>query len=199
MMVKRMIDTDWYSERFRKFFQQLMVNEGWISDDKLDLGGHTIAGITEKYHPKEHAVLMWMIENNTEHSTIMASVQSFYYDNYYNPWYDVIADSSLAFKIFDFGVNAGVKRSVKILQRTHNKYQTNMKIKVDGLFGKNTLRAINLDSIPKDDGTETEFYYLYIDNIEKFYRSLWNFFRFGKGWLNRLKRVFNGAKNLTTE
>jgi lysozyme family protein len=173
-----------------------MLNEGWISDDELDKGGHTIAGITEASHSVEHNLLMEMIENKTDKEIIISFIQSFYYINYYNPLYDDIIDSSLAFKIFDFGVNAGIKTSVRILQRTHNQFQPDNKIKVDGLFGRNTLRAINLDSAPMDKYLETEFYYLYIDNLEGYYRSLWNFFKFGKGWINRLKRIFNGATNL---
>jgi lysozyme family protein len=185
------------SKRFLKFFPELMASEGWISDDEFDKGGHTIVGITETHHPQAHSILVYMIENKYDKDLITSFIESFYYINYYNPLYDNVNDSSLVFKIFDFGVNAGIRTSVKILQRTHNQFQSDSKIKVDGVFGNNTLKAINLDSVPKDECTETKFYHLYISNIEKYYRSLWNFFRFGKGWMNRLKRIFNGAPNLT--
>lgn len=185
-----------YSLRYDKFFEELMLNEGWISDDKFDKGGHTIAGITKKYHLEAHHNLQYMIDKNYNKETIMAFIKSFYYVNYYNKLYDKIIDSSLAFKIFDFGVNAGIRTSIKLLQKTYNKYEPESKISVDGIFGENTLQAINLASHPTEEILETEFYHRYIKKLEKYYKSLWNFFRFGKGWLHRLKRVLNKTPNL---
>jgi lysozyme family protein len=125
--------------------------------------------------------------------------------SYWNPLYDEINDSSLAYRLFDLGVNAGVSKAVRILQLTIKKYYDN-DIKVDGIFGNQTLlmvnRFANYSAIPirlhkiKTIPGENVFYAYYIHEIGKFYHSLSNFWKFGKGWLNRVRKVFNGAPDL---
>jgi len=207
--------------RSDEFIKEMLLNEGYESDDPLDSGGHTIWGISKRAHPEDFRILAGF---KGKQKAAKDFVYEFYKREYYNPLYDKITDVSLAFKIFDFGVNAGRKRAVKILQRLINKYNEVLsirvfafadnnfigeylkndfpvrKIKVDGIFGRITLGNVNYfsrDAIRyflSDDEMiqgETEFYTMYVQELEKYYKSLWNFFRFGKGWLNRLKRIFN--------
>lgn len=181
--------------RYEKFYQHLIKNEGWISNDEYDYGGHTIVGISKKSFPVVHDFVQQMIEDDFQREHINQYIKLFYYLNFYNPLYDKVIDSSLAFRIFDFGVNAGVRKSVKLLQKTCNKW-INERISVDGIFGKETLSTTNQLSHSKDQYKETNFYYDYVERLEKYYKSLWNFFRFGEGWLNRLKNIFNKSPNL---
>ena len=185
------------SFRFEEFFTELAINEGWESHNAFDPGGKTICGVTEKFFPEEYRTIVYMIESGYEMGTVLLYIRSFYFINFWNPMYDKISDSSLAFKLFDFGVNASVRKSVKILQRTHNIYNDRrQRVVVDGIFGKKTMVNINMDSHPQTDEIETKFYQMYVDRVEKYYRSLKNFFVFGKGLLNRTKKVFNGVPNL---
>ena len=185
-----------FSVRFNLFFKELMKNEGWIADDALDLGGHTVVGITKKFFPLYHDIVMNMVKARYSEEKIHMFIKLFYYIHFYNPLYDEIHDSSLAFKLFDFGVNASVRRSVKFLQRTNNLNNVEQ-IKIDGGFGPTTLRVVNSFGSPHSILKETDFYHSYVKSLGKYYKSLWNFFRFGKGWLKRLNRVFNKTKDLS--
>lgn len=190
-----------YSQRYDQFFLYLLENEGWLSDDKLDSGGKTLMGISENNFPQDFHEAYHLYEYGL-YNELKEYVKRFYYKNFYNQYYDLIVDSSLAFKLFDFGVNAGVRKAVKLLQKVINEnlkkyYNKNNKLKVDGRYGEVTHQKLNLllnyqYSIKNIDNSELPFYHDYIKRIEKFYKSLWNFFRFGKGWMRRLKKVFNG-------
>ena len=99
----------------------------------------------------------------------------------------------MAFKIFDFGVNAGKKRSVKYIQKSVNNLMPERRLLVDGIFGNNTLTQINLIIHRTDD----QPYQAYIKRLEKFYRTRSLFWRFGKGWLIRLRKRKQIRANLS--
>lgn len=179
------------SIRYVQFHTQLMKNEGWIVEDVYDTGKHTIAGITKTFFPREHDRLLSLIESGATYDQIHDFISLFYFMHFWNDLYNYIYDYSLAFKVFDFGVNAGTTTAVKLLQKTLNKYEPNRKLVVDGKFGKRTLASLNIINPHNCQDSESSFYYDYVSRLEKYYRSLWNFFRFGKGWLRRLKIVLN--------
>lgn len=190
-----------YNERFDDFFNLMIENEGWVSDDSIDSGGKTLMGISKNNFPKEFE-MAWYLYEHEHFMFIKIYVKNFYFIRFYNKLYDSILDSSLAFKLFDFGVNAGVRKAVKILQRTINSnvknyYNGNKPLKVDGIYGDCTHKKLNnllayQNSLDERYNNELQIYNEYVERIEKFYKSLWNFFRFGKGWLNRLKKIYNG-------
>ena len=67
-----------------------------------------------------------------------------YYKEYWKkPHFDYIKNSKIATELFEFGVNAGVKTSVKILQRAYNLLNTNDIIKEDGILGSITAHRVN--------------------------------------------------------
>ncbi len=161
--------------------------EGQYSNDPLDNGGRTIYGVASKFWPQEfHEIYgLWQQNKKKEAQEI---AKSFYRTHFWNSLYKQINDGFLIFKLFDFGINAGRRTAVKKLQKSVNlvyrEYKVDKKIKVDGAFGHRTLNAIN--SI---DGKI--LYDRYIHSLETYYRSLPTFFRFGRGWLNRLKHKVN--------
>lgn len=58
-----------------------------------------------------------------------------------NTNFDKIRDQKLTNAVFDMAVNGGIAQSVKLLQRAAN--QLRNELKIDGVFGKITLRVVN--------------------------------------------------------
>jgi lysozyme family protein len=81
----------------------------------------------------------------------------------------------LDYLMFDFAVNAGAGRAIKILQ-------TAVGVTPDGGFGPMTMKAVQaVDPV--------ELIERFSQAKEDFYRSLAQFPTFGKGWLNRVADV----------
>lgn len=192
--------------RFPIFFEKLFLNEGGFSNDPNDSGGKTIYGITQNNFPKQYSVLSELYFGGKK-ELAKNYAMGFYEKLFWNPLYDKIIDSSLAFKVFDLGVNMGETRAVELLERTLKNY-FNINIVCDGVFDDKLLIEVNTvhflypKSQPKDYikfENETLFYSLYCFEVEKFYKSRKTFWKFGKGWLRRLKDVFNKVPNLPQE
>jgi len=174
--------------KFDKAYEEMAKWEGGYSDDKYDPGGKTIWGITERHHPETFGIIIDLLKTGNK-ALARLTAKNLYYRLYWNPLYDEIPDSSLAFKVFDFGVNAGVKRAVKILQKTINNLYGTKYLFVDGMFGQDTLKSILLIEQTNKDCkySFTSIYNDYIKRLGRFYRSLGTFWRFGKGWMRRLR------------
>uniref|UniRef100_A0A6H2A476 Putative glycoside hydrolase n=1 Tax=viral metagenome TaxID=1070528 RepID=A0A6H2A476_9ZZZZ len=164
---------------FDKAYNFTKQNEGGFSNHQRDSGGKTIYGITSKYYPETYQKVMTTIEKGGDADPI---VKKFYKDNFWNPLYEKIFYPPLAVRLFDLGVNIGIKKSVRLLQRTFNRLST-IKISEDGDFGQLTLKAVNSPPFTHD-----VFYDGYITTAERYYRSLRDFDVFGKGWVNRLHK-----------
>lgn len=164
--------------RFTKAFNFTKQNEGGFSHNPHDKGGATIYGVSSKYFPEVYNQLI--LESDQEQ--IEQILKAFYYTEFYNDLYEEIFFEPLAIRLFDLSVNLGKKKAISILQSTFNTLSQNI-IKADGVFGRGTLRAINLPPI-----IHPNFYLRYQKNAEAYYRSLDDFDVFGRGWLNRLYR-----------
>jgi lysozyme family protein len=81
----------------------------------------------------------------------------------------------LDYLMFDFAVNAGAGRAIKILQSA-------VGVTPDGGFGPMTMAAVQ--AVDPVDLIER-----FSQAKEDFYRSLTTFSTFGKGWLNRVADV----------
>ena len=176
-MVKKVFDL------FPAAVEITFQNEGVKADDPYDPGSKTIFGIASKYHKLIYQEIVSLYDGGLKLKARQRA-KDFFRANYWNEIYNYINDSTLAFKIFDFGVNAGKKRSVKYIQKTVNSLMPEKKLLVDGIFGNNTLIQINLIIHRPDD----QPYQAYIKSLEKFYRTRSLFWRFGKGWLKRLRK-----------
>lgn len=154
-------------ERYTKAFNFMMKNEGGFSDHPADRGGATLFGVSSKFFPQTYNEL----QNATDDLERQQILFKFYHDEFWNPLYDQIRSERLAVRLFDLGVNLGVKRAVRLIQQIAG-------VTIDGVFGKQTLRAVNLYDV----------YGNFIAEADKYYRSLDDFPTFGKGWINRLYR-----------
>ena len=123
---------------------------GGYTNDPKDAGGETKWGISKNKHP--HLSIKSLTFNDA---------LRIYQNEYWNDKYDYIADTALAFKLFDMGINNGVKTAVKKLQKAVK--ASGKAIKADGVFGNITLAAVN-------DCDATILYQAYIDALEKRYR-----------------------------
>lgn len=130
---------------FQTSYQKLRKLEGYFLKD---VDGITYAGISKKYHPDWSG---WTIINKypdlknddkCPDASIEPLIYSFYYDNYWdNKLFSQIDSQRVATFIFCQYVNSGYHAFI-IVQKA-------LKITVDGVFGKETLDAINEANIPK--------------------------------------------------
>ncbi len=168
--------------KFDIAFKHLMDNEGGYSNDPVDSGGKTIFGIASKYHP-EWFNLVYTAYKSRDKKVAEDLAKKFYKSKFWNDKYDLIEDSSLAFRIFDFGVNAGVKKSVKIFQKSINFWHNNGKLKVDGVFGLRTLS--------KSNAIKQEWLYLlYTIKIYLYYIVRPTAWKHLRGWTLRLLKRY---------
>lgn len=166
---------------FEKALSQTLKNEGGYVNNKNDNGGETNYGITATiarrygYQGKMRNIPFYV-------------VKEIYYNEYWKKTNAAnIQNFNLAFLLFDFAVNSGVKNSCKKLQTAINKV-SGSNLVIDGIIGQKTINAI-------EKYTDNEHYHFYINKLEKtyiaeilnYYTSLSKFNIFGKGWINRIK------------
>lgn len=111
---------------FDRAFDLLLGHEGGYSDHKVDPGGKTKFGITE-------AVARQYGYRGEMKDLPVEVAKAIYRGQYWDDLYDQLPFID-AFNVFDGGVNSGVSRSVKWLQKS-------VGVSQDGLFGPNTLAA----------------------------------------------------------
>jgi lysozyme family protein len=152
---QRMPHKENMKQNYQYCLNELLKDEGGYTNDPKDPGGPTNFGITladyRRYiDPKGTAT---DVKNMT-----VDQAKSIYKSKY---WDAVNADglpSGLDYTVFDYGVNSGVSRAVRILN----------KLKSDDVV--HTINLIN-------------------DERLAFLQSLPTWFRFGKGWSNRVSNV----------
>lgn len=88
--------------------------------------------------------------------------------------------------VFDFGVNAGVKRSARMLQRF-------LRVDDDGVIGPATLAAVEDRKAVIGSHALIAFFQA---ERRVYYKSLPHFPTFGKGWLRRVDAVEKTAKGM---
>lgn len=192
-----------YYEAFNKFFDHLFQDEGGYLPGRQarklkDPGGATNIGISLRFLIGigiDRADLDrdgdinndGVIDEKDIVCLTREQAKDLYFKYFYNPLYEMIDNAEIANRIFNFGVNAGKRAAVKLIQTSVNDYLDATILKVDGKFGKKTLDAIN-GCLPA-----RKLYDHYSFLIESFYRDL-NKPQFFKGWMNRLRKLLNWEK-----
>lgn len=154
-------------KRFLNIVESTLIYEGGFVNDPDDPGGKTNFGISQRSYPNLD------IQNLTRQQ----SIDIYYHDYYLKYQFNKIVEYKLAQRVFDFGVNAGPARSIKLLQNAANK--TGANLKEDGLIGPLTLNAVNSTRYPG-----ALFAHLFV-NMFDYYVGL-NKPKYLNGWLNRL-------------
>ena len=161
--------------RFQYAVGIVLNHEGGFSDDKNDPGGMTNYGISQRFVDDEKLKL------NIQHLTLDEAkdiYRKYWWDRYH---YDAVNDLKLATKIFDLSVNLGPDKAHALVQKSLNHIQ-NEHIAIDGVFGPQTIAAVNQSDPIKlmtEFRLETRDYYI---NLVSHNPSL---AKFEYGWLVR--------------
>ena len=110
---------------FNSAFNLLMQNEGGYVFNANDKGGETKYGISKRAYPNED------IKNLT-----LERAQEIYKRDYWNRCKCDQLPDCLSIAVFDFAVNSGTNRAIKLLQKA-------LDVKADGIIGNQTIGAAN--------------------------------------------------------
>lgn len=107
------------SKTFEQAYAHVRKWEGGFSNHPNDSGGKTIAGITQRYNPKEYNAVMGMLSAGNKVGA-EAYIKNFYLRIYTQSGAAGLEakDPALAFTHFDMAVNAGISRANKILAQS---------------------------------------------------------------------------------
>jgi lysozyme family protein len=141
---------------FYEAYQITKKHEGGYVNDKDGVGGETYKGISRRYHPSWPG---WKIVDACKgKSDFLNKIYSdekleelvigFYKEHFWDVnLLDEVSSQSVANEMFDTGVNMGVGRAAKFLQKALNVLNKNGKLYPDlvedGVIGSGTLRALN--------------------------------------------------------
>lgn len=189
---------------FEIAYGETAIYEGGYVNDPVDKGGETHLGIARKFNGDWEG---WPIIDKikTDHpddfkSRINANeklaqlAKELFREKYWTPIRgDEIPNQHIANKVFDTGVNMGVKRSVLFLQQGLNLLNRNQRnygdIEIDGKFGNATLQAIKQFLKLEKDKPDYLLKLLnlqqaahYVDIMKRDSTQE----RFARGWLNRV-------------
>lgn len=134
---------------FEIAYERTLRWEGGYVNDPDDPGGETIFGISRRNNPKW---IGWATVDSfkkklnpaawrevfNKNSMLEQLAYDYYKHNYWRKKFENIKSQSLVNSIFDFGVNAGLKTSIKTFQATLPTYTG----KIDGIIGPITLRSV---------------------------------------------------------
>lgn len=153
-------------EVFNKCIPIILKHEGGYVDDPDDLGGETNFGICKKSYPDLD------IKNLT-----IDQAKKIYYEDYWFPMrlYNITNDE-LVLHVFDHGINAGIRTSLKMLQRV-------VGVDQDGYIGNQTLKAIsnfNGDIVQAFKNARIQYYNDIVAHRPANAKFL-------KGWLHRIE------------
>jgi len=202
-----------YGKTFIESLQYVLENEGYYSNNPDDPGGETFRGISRKFHPdwkgwviidkfkKDPEVLK---KEYLKNKTLQRYVAKFYYFNFYKKSHaDFFEEFSptLAYNIFDYAINAGVRTSLKNLQTSLNILIKEFKLKlkplmVDGIIGphstntfKIVLDELNEDLIIRAYQNSRVLHYINLIKERPIY------LKFIKGWVKRSLNFKKISKN----
>jgi len=169
-------------ENFKTCLNMLLEHEGGFVNHPSDPGGMTNLGVTKAVYDK------FINRESTEEemrALTPIEVAPIYKKNYWDRGRCDDLPSGVDWSIFDWGVNSGVGRSAKALQRI-------VGVTADGGIGPMTLKAVaNFE--PKDIIVKMHA------TRQKFYEGLTTFKTFGKGWTRRNNETLETALKMIKE
>ena len=160
-------------------FERVLKSEGGFVNHPKDPGGMTNLGVTKRIWEE------W-VQHSVDEAEMRALTPDLVKPMYKARYWDAVKGDDLPrgldYAMYDFAVNAGPWRAVKVLQCA-------LGVPADGVIGRQTITAANkVDS--------TELLELFTLGKEAFYKSLDGFNTFGRGWLNRVAEVQKAAEGL---
>jgi uncharacterized protein (TIGR02594 family) len=163
--------------RFDMALAHVLKMEGGFSNDPYDPGGPTNFGITLRTYATHVGRTLDGSSRAGLVSQLRAiapeTVRAIYHTRYWSPAGCADMPPGLDLMHFDAAVNHGVGGAIRLMQRA-------VHVEADGEIGPVTRRAIAVT-----DSQEVIRRYAMLR--EERYRALPHFWRFGRGWLNRVK------------
>lgn len=168
-------------ENIEKCLEIILKHEGGFVNHPDDPGGATNMGITQRTY---EAYLGRKVSLEEMKNLKVSDVIPLYEEKYWNKCRCSELPSGLDLCVFDFSVNAGPKRAIKKLQEVVKTIQ-------DGIIGEKTIQAVYVLNF------DTEKMILEYQTLrEEYYRGLWHFETFGKGWLRRVRETTEYALDM---
>ena len=173
---------------FDHALRHVLAMEGGFTDDPHDPGGPTNNGITLEVFARWKGVTIDAVSRARLIDDLKRIpddvVRAIYEARYWRPGRCGDLPTSLGFFHFDASVNHGVSGAARLLQAA-------LGVSVDGAIGPETLRAAQLRST-------SSILEKYAEARRARYRKLPHFWRFGRGWLNRVEKTLAAARLETT-
>ncbi|MGE0024617.1 MAG: TIGR02594 family protein [Hyphomicrobium sp.] len=171
---------------FERALAHVLEMEGGFTDDPHDPGGPTNLGVTLAVFAAWRNVTLTAVNRAdlvrdlqaVDHATVAA----IYRRRYWDMSHSAELPAPLAFLHFDAAVNHGVGTAIRFLQEA-------VGAAIDGEIGPETRVAIARAPIAKALDA-------YAELRRKRYRALPHFWRFGRGWLQRVETTLARAKAL---
>ena len=169
-------------ENFDKCLEMLLAAEGGYVWHPEDPGGETNLGVTRAVY--EQWLGRQVMDGEMKNLTV-EDVAPIYKKNYWDRASLDNAKSGTDWAILDWGVNSGMGRPAKAVQRF-------VGAKQDGAIGPITLKMMA-------DKDQKEIIHYIHDIRQKFYERLSTFETFGRGWTSRNKHTLKTALEMADE
>jgi lysozyme family protein len=171
------------TDNWQTCFNHVMQSEGGYVWDKDDPGGETNHGVTKAAWAE---YLGRDIQDGEMKALTLEEVEPFYKARYWDVNKCDELPAGVDYVVFDFGVNAGIKRAAKFLQQA-------LGVEADGSIGEGTVEACmnsDVQSLIK----------AFSEVKDNFYRGLVeknpHQEKFLHGWLNRVASVEQVASGM---
>jgi len=155
-----------------------LAHEGGWSNHPKDPGGATMRGVTQRTFSS------YLSRKGMPSRSVRSITPEEILDIYKAQYWDALRcdelPAGLDYAVFDFGVNSGVSRAAKFLQRIVGARQ-------DGIIGEQTLSKAQ-------NGDASYLVEALCNERMKFLRGLKTWKTFGKGWTRRVMGEFNGTQ-----
>jgi len=167
---------------FSKCLSMLLHHEGGFVNHPDDPGGMTNLGVTKAVYEK-------YIKRNATEAEMRAltkiDVSPIYRSNYWDRGHCDDLPSGVDWSVFDWGVNSGMGRAAKALQRV-------VGVTADGAIGPMTIKATH-NMKPQDVIVKMH------SSRQSFYESLTTFKTFRRGWSRRNDETLEAALEMAGE
>jgi len=163
-------------ENFREALQAVLKHEGGYVHHPRDPGGRTNLGVTQKVW---EAWVGHPVGEKEMRALTPATVARLYKRNYWDAVKGDELPTGLDYLMFDFAVNAGPGRAIKIMQKA-------LGTNPDGAIGPKTMAALKA-------ADPTDLIAKFSMEKELFYKALPTFATFGRGWLRRVDEAKSHA------
>ena len=169
-------DNSMAKSQYDKCLEIILHHEGGYVNHPKDPGGETNLGVTKRVYEE------WGGKKKMKDLKV-ADVAPIYEKNYWARCKCDDLPNGLDLCVFDFGVNAGIKRAGRFLQKM-------VGASPDGAVGPNTLKKVN--EWIEQHGVEHAIK-SYQEARQGYYESLRHFKTFGKGWTRRVTETTETA------